>query len=429
MSDPLPGPAFHPEPARPRHAGRFSPAVTVIVAFGVISLLGDAVYESARSANSQYFSLLGVSALQVGLVFGIGEFVGYGLRLLAGVWSDRTGRHWVFMFVGYAMLLAVPAMGLTQQWPALIVLILLERIGKALRNPAKDTVISSVAKQDVGVGFAFGLQEALDQVGAFVGPLVFSVVFWATGRQTIQEYQLGYRIAIVPFVALLGVRVYVWRKVSRAQQIPQMKVQDYRSERLQPLFWVYALFTFVCTLGFVNFAIAGFHIKANGLMSDGAITLLYAVAMGVDALFALLIGHGYDRMKARSGRQAGGLLLMGIIPFATMVLPFLTLADSPANIVAGMMIFGVVLGAHETIMRSAIADITPYHKRGTGYGVFNAIYGLALFGGAFIMGWLYDLGRIGVIRGFTVLLELVAAMLFLVMLRMIRSSSPSDASA
>lgn len=164
-------------------------------------------------------------------------------------------------------------------------------------------------------------------------------------------------------------------------------------------------------------------------MSDGAITLLYAVAMGMDALFALLIGHGYDRMKARSGRQAGGLLLMGIIPFATMVLPFLTLADSPANIVAGMMIFGVVLGAHETIMRSAIADITPYHKRGTGYGVFNAIYGLALFGGAFIMGWLYDLGRIGVIRGFTVLLELVAAMLFLVMLRMIRSSSPSDASA
>lgn len=429
MSDHVPGPAFRPEPTRPRRAGRFSPAVTVIIAFGVISLLGDAVYEAARGANSQYFSLLGVSALQVGLVFGIGEFVGYGLRLLAGVWSDRSGRHWVFMFVGYSMLLAVPAMGLTQHWPALIVLILLERIGKALRNPAKDTVISSVAKKDVGVGFAFGLQEALDQVGAFAGPLVFSVVFWVTGRQTIQEYQLGYRIAIVPFVALLGVMVYVWRKVSREHLIPQMKVQDYRSERLQPLFWAYALFTFVATLGFVNFAITGFHIKANGLMSDGAITLLYAVAMGVDALFALLIGRGYDRMKERSDRQTGGLLMLGIIPFVTMALPFLALADTTASIVVGMMIFGVVLGAHETIMRSAIADITPYHKRGTGYGVFNAVYGLALFGGASVMGWLYDLGRIGAIRGLTVLLELLAAVLFLVMLRMIRSSSPSGASA
>ncbi len=148
---------------------RFSPAVTVIIIFGIISLLGDMVYETARSANSQYFNILGVSAATVGLVFGIGEFLGYFLRLIAGVLSDRTGKHWIFMFIGYGMLLAVPLIGFTRNWNILVVLILMERIGKSLRNPAKDTILSSVAENQVGVGFAFGLQEALDQVGAFLG--------------------------------------------------------------------------------------------------------------------------------------------------------------------------------------------------------------------------------------------------------------------
>ena len=155
----------------------FTPAVTVIIIFGVISMLGDIVYESARSANSQYLNLLGFSAAKAGLVFGIGEFLGYALRLFAGVMSDKSGRHWLFMFIGYGMLISVPLMGLTMNWSLLVILMLTERIGKALRNPAKDTVLSGVAENQVGIGFAFGLQEALDQLGAFLGPLVFTAVF------------------------------------------------------------------------------------------------------------------------------------------------------------------------------------------------------------------------------------------------------------
>ena len=156
---------------------KFTPAVTVIILFGVISMLGDMVYESARGANSQYFNLLGISAAQVGLVFGIGEFLGYFLRLLAGVLSDKSGKHWIFIFVGYGMLLVVPIMGFTMNWNILIVLILMERIGKSLRNPAKDTILSGVAENQVGTGFAFGLQEALDQVGPLTGPLIFTFFF------------------------------------------------------------------------------------------------------------------------------------------------------------------------------------------------------------------------------------------------------------
>ena len=179
---------------------RFTPVVTVIIIFGIISLLGDMVYEAARSANSQYFNLLNVNAAQVGLVFGIGEFLGYMLRLFSGIISDKSGKYWLFIFIGYGMLIVIPLMGLTKNWNILIVLILMERIGKSLRSPAKDTIVSGVAENQVGIGFAFGLQEALDQIGAFLGPLIFTLVFYLAGKDGISVYQLGYKVLVIPFI-------------------------------------------------------------------------------------------------------------------------------------------------------------------------------------------------------------------------------------
>lgn len=289
-----------------KYVSKISSAVKVVLLFGVISLLGDMVYEGARSANSQYFNLLGVSASQVGLVFGIGEFLGYFLRLLAGVLSDKSGKHWVFIFVGYGMLLVVPLMGFTMNWNILVILILMERIGKSLRNPAKDTVLSRIADNQVGIGFAFGLQEALDQIGAFAGSLIFTLVFYITGKNGIVQYQSGYRWLFVPFVLLLIFVTYAYRSIKRNNLIPEMEKKEFNSDQLQPIFWIYTAFTFFCTLGFVNFSIIGYHLKAHQLMSDGNITLLYAGAMAVDAAAALLIGKAYDRMKKKTGLKTGG---------------------------------------------------------------------------------------------------------------------------
>ncbi len=391
---------------------RFTPAVTVIILFGVISLLGDMVYEGARSANSQYFNLLGVSAAQVGLVFGIGEFLGYFLRLIAGVLSDKSGKHWIFIFAGYGMLLVVPVMGFTMNWDILIVLLLMERIGKSLRNPAKDTILSGVAENQVGTGFAFGLQEALDQIGAFSGPLIFSLVFLVAGRNGIQEYQLGYKWLIVPFILLMLFVGYVYRKIKGYGLISNLKIKEFRSERLQPIFWIYTAFTFFCTLGFVNFSLIGYHLKADHLMSDGNITLLYSGAMAVDAVTALIVGKLYDKMKKRTGSKTGGLTVLMAIPFITLLLPFLTMGKSLFLIVIGMMIFGVIMGTHETIMRSAVADITPFYKRGTSFGVFNTGYGLALLISSALMGWLYDMNQTGIIIAFTCVAEAIAVFLY-----------------
>jgi MFS family permease len=400
----------------------FTPAVAVIIIFGVISMLGDVVYESARSANSQYLNLLGISAARVGLVFGIGEFLGYALRLFAGVMSDKSEKHWVFMFVGYGMLLVVPFIGLTMNWNILVVLILMERIGKALRNPAKDTVLSAVAENQVGVGFAFGLQEALDQIGAFAGPLIFTAIFYFTGKNGIAEYQSGYQSLIIPFIVLMLFLYYAYRRIRRDHLLDTVEQKDLHKEHLKPVFWIYTAFTFFCTLGFVNFSTVGYHLKANKLMSDGNITLLYSLAMLVDAVTALLVGKAYDRLKIKTGKKTGGILVLVAIPFITLLLPILTLSNSTALIITGMMIFGIIMGTHETIMRSAIADITPFHKRGTSYGVFNTAYGLALLGGAALMGLLYDMNQTGLIIAFTCVAELIAIILYIKMNHKVKNS-------
>ncbi|NLL36528.1 MAG: MFS transporter [Fretibacterium sp.] len=391
---------------------RFSPAVVVIVIFGVISMLGDIVYESARSANSQYLNLLGISAAKVGVVFGIGEFLGYALRLLAGIMSDKSGRHWFFMFMGYGMLLSVPLMGLTMEWNILVALMLMERVGKALRNPAKDTVLSGVAEDQVGIGFAFGLQEALDQMGAFLGPLVFTAIFYFTGNSRISEYQLGYRLLIVPFGILMLFLYFACVKIKSAKLLSVAQNKDCRNEKLEPVFWSYTIFTFFCTVGFVNFSTIGYHLKANRLMSDGDITLLYSFAMLVDAVAAIIVGKAYDRLKEKTRKKTGGILVLAAIPLMTMSLPFLTLSNSTALIVTGMMLFGIVMGTHETIMRSAIADITPYRKRGTGYGIFNSAYGLALLAGSALMGLFYDMKSTNLIIAFTAMAEIIAIALY-----------------
>lgn len=402
---------------------RFTPVVTVIIIFGIISLLGDMVYEAARSANSQYFNLLNVNAAQVGLVFGIGEFLGYMLRLFSGIISDKSGKYWLFIFIGYGMLIVIPLMGLTKNWNILIVLILMERIGKSLRSPAKDTIVSGVAENQVGIGFAFGLQEALDQIGAFLGPLIFTLVFYLAGKDGISVYQLGYKVLVIPFILLMFFVTFAYRKIEREHLVPSLDAKEFQNEKLGPTFWAYTAFTFFCTLGFVNFSTIGFHLKANNLMSDGDITLLYAIAMIVDALTALIVGRAYDSQKKKTARKTGGLLVLVLIPFITVLLPFLTLSYSTTLIITGMVIFGIVMGTHETIMRSAIADIAPFHKRGTSYGVFNTGYGLALLGGSSLMGWFYNLDKIGLIIGLTCLSEFIAILLYIKMNRLVKASA------
>jgi predicted MFS family arabinose efflux permease len=272
-----------------------------------------------------------------------------------------------------------------------------------------------VAEGQVGTGFAFGLQEALDQLGAFLGPLVFTAVFFITGREGLGEYRLGYGLMTVPFVILMLAVFLARRGVRRSGLMEPREAGTKGSDRLSGVFWIYTLFTLLSTLGFAQFALIGYHLKARALFSDGEITLLYSVTMAVDAAAALVIGRIYDRVKLKRGDKRAGLLTLLFVPFATAAIPLLALGSTAAVVIAGLVCYGAVMGAHETIMRSAIADITPLAKRGTGYGIFNAAYGLSLFLGSYLFGALYDQLGVGAIRLVVLVTQALAVGVFFVM--------------
>jgi MFS-type transporter involved in bile tolerance (Atg22 family) len=387
-------------------------AIQLIVVFGIISLFSDTIYEGARSVNGPYLKTLGANAAMVGLIAGFAEMLGYLLRLVTGAWADKSRAYWAFTLVGYGALATVPLLALAGTWQMAALFIVLERLAKAIRSPAKDTLLSTATRR-VGTGFGFGLHEAMDQIGAILGPLVFAAVFAFAGNASasVGEYQTAYRWLWVPYVVLMAVLVLAFLRVPDPAKLEPIVPKAREEDKLTRTFWLYVAFTFVATLGFTSWAILGFHFKSKGVLSDAEIPLFYAIAMGVDAVVALLVGIGYDKLKKRKANEKGGLALLVMIPLFSIAIPILGFTASKALAIACAVVWGIVMGTHETIMKSAIADITPIKKRGTGYGVFNTAYGLAVFAGSSAMGFLYDVSLTWVI-GLSVAVELVAFVAF-----------------
>jgi MFS family permease len=365
-------------------------AFQLIILFGLVSLFGDIVYEGARSVNGPYLKTLGANAAMVGLIGGAGEFLGYAIRLVSGYFSDRTRAYWLFTFVGYGLLISVPLLALTGLWQVAALFIVVERLGKGLRSPAKDTILSQAAKQ-VGTGFGFGLNEAMDQIGALIGPLIFTGLFLMTGggQKTVADYQRGYAFLWVPFVLLILCIVVAFLRVPHPEKLEE-KGDTGRPDRLSRLFWLYNIFSFMTAAGFVSFILLGYHFKAKGILTDAQIPLFYAIAMAVDGVAALAIGKTYDVLKVKLKKEEAGLLILIFVPLVSALVPVLAFSASLALIVVSVILWGIVMGAHETIMKAAVADLTSVRKRGTGYGIFNTGYGLAMLLGGTTMGLLYD---------------------------------------
>jgi len=390
-------------------------AFQLILLFGLVSLFGDMVYEGARSVNGPYLKTLGANAAIVGLVAGIAEFLGYAIRLASGYFADKTKAYWLFTFLGYGMLISVPLLSLAGIWQIAVIFIIMERLGKAMRSPARDTILSQATKQ-VGTGFGFAIVEVLDQIGAITGPLIFTMLFLLLGKgdRILLDYQHGYALLWIPFILVLLCVILAWRRVPNPEvlEIPLAKKPEV--DKLSKVFWIYTVFTFVTTLGFANFALIGYHFKARHVLTDAQIPLFYALAMGVDAFAALAIGRAYDIFKARHNNEKAGLVTLIAIPVLSLFIPVFVFSTKFYFALAGAIIWGIVMGAHETIMRSAIADLTPLKKRGTGYGIFNAAYGLAIFIGSAVTGLLYEYSILSVMM-ISISVEIAAIAVFFIL--------------
>jgi len=376
-------------------------ALQFIILMGIVSLFGDITYEGARSVTGPYLAILGASASIVGLVAGFGEFIGYALRLVSGYLSDRTQCYWTITIAGYVLLCSIPLLGIAGYWQIAALLIIIERMGKGIRTPARDAILSHATKQ-VGRGFGFGLHEAVDQIGAIIGPLIFSVIFILKGG-----YREGFTILWIPALLCVSILLVARNKVPSPVELETPHGTTGQSaegkEKLSRIFWFYALFTFFSVAGFANFQIISYHFKVQSVISEIQIPIFYAIAMGMDALIALIIGKTYDKI---------GLISLITIPLLTIPIPFLAFSYSHNLAVISVLLWGAVMGIHETIMRAAIADLISIKQRGFAYGIFNTIYGVAWFLGSTAMGLLYDFSILYLIL-FAVAMELISLIVFL----------------
>jgi len=362
-------------------------AYSFLILLGFVSLFSDLTYEGARSIVGPYLLLLGTSAATVGFVSGLGEFIGYALRLATGYISDRSKRYWLMTIIGYLInLIAIPALALAPAfgdsgWIYACGLVLTERFGKAIRNPAKST-IASFAAAEVGAGKGFALQEAMDQIGAFLGPVILFLVLSIKGKEDkLSGYSLGFLLLAIPAVIALSLILAARMKYPHPQEFEKTSPQN-AYQGLQHAYWFYMIGIAFLAAGFADFPLMAYHFTKARILPDNLVPILYALAMGVDAVAALFFGRMYDR-------KGMGAIIAGA-SISAFFSPFVFLFHSPVAAVIGIMLWGVGMGAQESILKAAVTTIVPKEKRGTAFGIFNTGFGAFWFLGSWLMGILYD---------------------------------------
>jgi MFS family permease len=355
--------------------GRRAAALKFVVLIGVVSFFADFTYEGARSVTGPFLATLGASGAIVGIVAGLGELLGYGLRLVSGKLSERTHEFWPITLVGYLVqMAAVPALALVGTWPAAAALILLERIGKAIRNPPRDVMLSHAAKE-MGYGWAFGLHEALDQFGALVGPLLVAAVLACRG-----DYRTAFAVLLVPAIVTYTFLFLARVLYPKPEELERPSAPS-QGRSLPRVFWVYLGGAALVAAGFADFQLIGYHFEKADSVGAAWVPVAYAIAMGVSGLGSLAFGRLFDR--------TGIGILVPLTILSACFAPLVFFGGFWA-VMVGAALWGLGMGVHESIVPAAVATMVPAQRRPSAYGIFTAGYGIAWFLGSAIMGLLYD---------------------------------------
>ena len=376
---------------------RISQAMIFIILFGIVSLFSDMTHEGASSIRGAYMSLLGASAGAIGFVSGLGELIGYSMRYVFGRLTDKTKRYWLMTIAGYVLdVLAVPALALVGEhgWIAACGLLIIQRMGKAIKKPAKDTIMSFAASQE-GVGKSFGIQEVLDQIGAFLGPvLLYVVMLFKTEGSTFEIYSRCFAVLAVPgAITILLLLITKYKFPNPENFEPEEKRFTPFKVKKEFIFYIAGISLFA--FGFIDYSIIIMHVSktytnisaqltgTSSLVNSGTLPLLYAGAMLVDAVAALVFGLMYDK----KGVKALAWSTVISAPFAILVFG----TKSTSALLLGIALWGVGMGAQESILKAAVTKMVPKSSRATGYGVFECSFGVFWFLGSWLLGVLYDI--------------------------------------
>ncbi len=372
-------------------------ALRFIVLIGILSFFADFTYEGSRSIVGPYLGSLQASGTIVGIVGGLGELLGYGLRLFSGRFADATGRYWPITIFGYVIQMAsVPALALTSSWPLAAALIILERVGKAIRNPPRDVMLSHAGKQAGGYGWAFGLHEALDQFGAMFGPLAVAGVLAHNG-----SYRQAFAVLLVPAVINLSL-VLIARWLYPKPEDMEVTPTNVGGTRLPRIFWIYLAGAALVAAGFADYPLIAYHFSRADTVPSNWIGIFYAVAMGVSGTGSPVLGKLFDRF--------GFTVLILLTLVSALFAPLVFLGGFwPALL--GAATWGLGMGVHESIIPAAVTPMVSRRHRASALGVFTAGYGVFWFLGSAVIGMLYDKSLAAVI-GFCVCTQLLAVPFF-----------------
>ena len=363
-----------------------------VILLGWVSLFADLCYEGMRGALGGYLAVLGASATAVGAVAGTGEAIGYGLRYASGALADRTQRYWALAIAGYATnLIAVPLLAIAGSWPVVAALVGLERLGKAIRSPAKST-LTSFAASDLGAGKAFAINEAMDQAGGLAGPLVVAGILAWRG-ETISGYAWAFCVLAIPAAITLGILF----RARRLYPDPRALESNAAADRgaLGPRYRLYLVGVAFVAVGLADWPLLAYHLEKSHVLSGQWLPVAYSAAMAVDGVAAFAAGHLFDRNRARGGTGAGvvAAFVLGGAAYAPLVL--LSSGDAPYLAIAGVALWATTRAATESIGKALIAAIVPRGERGRAYGLYYLVWGIAWWGGSLLLGALYDRGARG----------------------------------
>lgn len=373
-----------------------SQAMVFLLLFGIVSLFSDMTHEGASSIRGAYLSIMGASAGVIGFISGLGELIGYSMRYLFGRLTDKTKKYWPITIIGYILdVLAVPALALVgeQGWVWACLLLVIQRMGKAIKKPAKDTIMSFAASQE-GVGKSFGIQELLDQIGAFLGPvLLYLVMLFRTDGSTFETYAFCFGILAIPGLITILLLFFTKKKFPNPEQF-EPEPKEYIPFRMKKSFTFYIAGISIFAFGFIDYSLIIMHVskvyaglasglaETSSLITTGTLPLLYAGAMLVDAVAALFFGYLYDRIGVKA--------LMISTLLSSVFAIFVFSVHSVPMLLLGIALWGIGMGAQESILKAAVTTMVPKSSRATGYGIFEFSFGVFWFLGSWLMGVLYD---------------------------------------
>ena len=368
-------------------------AFRFVLIIGIVNLFADMTYEGGRSIIGPFLGSLGASATIVGFVAGFGEMVGYGLRSASGYFADRTHKYWAITFIGYAVnMLAVPALALAGNWPMAAALIIAERTGKAIRRPAVDSMLSH-AGHSIGHGWVFGLNEALDQTGATLGPLITAWVLYRRGG-----YPHAFAVLLISALLCLATLAVAWILYRRPQDLEAEAAREASDRTFSHAYWLYLAAGALIAAGFADFSLIAFHFQKNATVPQGLIPVFYAIAMATGAITAPILGKLLDKI--------GQPVLYFAFGIPAFFAPLVFLFGKNLEL-AGMILWGFGMGAQDACLKATLASVVASQTRSTAYGVFDTGFGIAWFAGSAIMGLLYDKSIIAVVA-FSMSLQLLS---------------------